>query len=101
MYFFVYYICKVVKMTHTLDKITSAKLRKVLSECEDEFDWSFDFENFTMELEIPYGKPNTECDRVNIIIPTTGEIYQIVRRDNEINDKLFARVANCIKKYVN
>lgn len=84
-------------MTHTLDKITSAKLRKVLSEGEDEFD----FENFTMELEIPYGKPNTECDRVNIIIPTTGEIYQIVRRDNETNDKLFARVANCIKKYVN
>lgn len=84
-------------MTHILDKITSAKLRKVLSEGE----YEFDFENFTMELEIPYGKPNTECDRVNIIIPTTGEIYQIVRRDNETNDKLFARVANCIKKYVN
>ena len=83
-------------MTHILDKITSAKLRKVLSEGE----YEFDFENFTMELEIPYGKPNTECDRVNIIVPTTGEIYQIVRRDNETNDKLFARVANCIKKYV-
>lgn len=84
-------------MIHTLDKITSAKLRKVLSEGE----YEFDFENFSMELEIPYGKPNTECDRVNIIIPTTGEIYQTVRRDNETNDKLFARVANCIKKHVN
>lgn len=84
-------------MIHTLDKITSAKLRKVLSEGE----YDFDFENFSMELEIPYGKPNTECDRVNIIIPTTGEIYQTVRRDNETNDKLFARVANCIKKHVN
>jgi hypothetical protein len=84
-------------MTHTLDKITSAKLRNVLSEGED----VFDFENFIMELEVPYGKPNTECERVNIVIPTTGEIYQIVRRDNETNDKLFARVANCIKKYVN
>ena len=46
-------------MIHTLDKITSAKLRKVLSEGE----YEFDFENFTMELEIPYGKPN-----LNVIV---------------------------------